>query len=61
MENKKHVKLKQVFVSVVFEEFIQNLNLFLTRNLAWKRAERKQLAIDKHINWFDIHKVIPVQ
>ena len=41
MENAKHVKLVQFFVSVVFGEFTQNLNSFLRRNRAWKRAERK--------------------
>ena len=40
MENAKHVKLVQFFVSVVFGEFTQNLNTFLRRNPAWKRAER---------------------
>ena len=41
MENAKQVKLVQFFVSVVFGEFTQNLNSFLRRNPAWKRAERK--------------------
>ena len=41
MENAKHVKLVQFFVSVVFGEFTQNLNSFLRRNPVWKRAERK--------------------
>ena len=41
MENAKHVKLVQFFVSVLFGEFTQNLNSFSRRNPAWKRAERK--------------------
>ena len=41
MENAKHVKLVQFFVSVVFGGFTQNLNWFLRRNPAWKRVERK--------------------